>query len=401
MKVNTEKQMKERKFLMVLPLLTFPFLCLAFWALGGGKGSGSETGKEVSGLNLVLPAPDINETSLDKMETYAQADLMEKELKEQLRLDPFADFDEKRSDAFLSDTLKSGNLLETETALQEKLESFQQLIQESTIEPVTSLNEIPEIEPKVNAGEIQKLEALMNSLNASDQVDPEMQQIDKMLEKLLDVQHPQRVQDRMKASKLSAKENVYAVSLEPIKTLPKMHSNPNVQSVNRFYGLEEKRVLDVPDIPPGIPARVTRDQEVVSGATLEMEFKEPVYVAGKSFPKGTLVTGICTLQGDRLKIEISAIRSGNLILPISLTAMDLDAIEGIRVPDTITRDAVKEGTSGGIQSMGQLPLASSWEAQASMSGMETLKGILSKKARLVKVTVKAGHPLLLVDQSNH
>ncbi|MBN7817470.1 conjugative transposon protein TraM [Algoriphagus pacificus] len=401
MKVNTEKQMKERKFLMVLPLLTFPFLCLAFWALGGGKGSGTETGIEVSGLNLELPSPDINETSLDKLESYQQADLREKELKEQLRLDPFADYDEKRSDAFLSDTLKSGNLLETEIALQEKLESFQQLIQESTVEPVSPSEEIPEFEPKVNAGEIQQLEALMNSLNASDQVDPEMQQIDKMLEKLLDVQHPQRVHERMEASELAAKENVYAVSLEPIKTLPKMHSNPNVQSVNRFYGLEEKRVLDVPDIPPGIPARVTRDQEVVSGATLEMEFKEPVYVAGKSFPKGTLVTGICTLQGDRLKIEISAIRSGNFILPVSLTAMDLDAIEGIRVPDTITRDAVKEGTSGGIQSMGQLSLASSWEAQASMSGMETLKGILSKKARLVKVTVKAGHPLLLVDQSNH
>ena len=107
------------------------------------------------------------------------------------------------------------------------------------------------------------------------------------------------------------------------------------------------------------------------------------------------------LSGERLNIEVSSIRSDNLIIPVSLQAVDLDALRGIKIPNAITRDAVKQGAGDGIQSLNAMGMSSSWEAQASMAGMETIKGIISKKAKLVKVTVKAGHPLLLADLSGN
>jgi len=33
---------KQRKFLLVLPLLVIPFMTMAFWALGGGKKQNSQ-----------------------------------------------------------------------------------------------------------------------------------------------------------------------------------------------------------------------------------------------------------------------------------------------------------------------------------------------------------------------
>jgi len=36
---HSEKFLKKRKALLVLPLLALPFITLAFWALGGGKGN--------------------------------------------------------------------------------------------------------------------------------------------------------------------------------------------------------------------------------------------------------------------------------------------------------------------------------------------------------------------------
>ncbi|HEY1007581.1 MAG TPA: hypothetical protein VGD92_10375, partial [Sphingobacteriaceae bacterium] len=62
---------RQRKFLMVLPLLVLPFLTMAFWALGGGKGSEKNVSGPQQGLDTRLPEasfrPDEKE---DKFSVY-------------------------------------------------------------------------------------------------------------------------------------------------------------------------------------------------------------------------------------------------------------------------------------------------------------------------------------------
>jgi len=272
---------------------------------------------------------------------------------------------------------------------------------ENVIDPEIGV-QMDELE-SLNDPELQKLESMMASAFSAETEDPEMERIDNLLDKLLDVQHPERVEKRLMVERENFLESVYSVSTE-LEEDSKDRLEEDVDVVfqkNRFYSLEDNPVKSISGIKPAISAEVSQDQEVVSGASVELQLTQPVYIEGIEFGVGTPVTGVATLVGERLKVEVTKIRLNDLIIPVSLTAIDLDGITGIRIPDSITRNTVKQGAVNGLQAMNQLSVSNTWESQASLAGLETVKGILSKKAKLIKVTVKAGHPLLLIDSSNN
>lgn len=421
MKKLSDKQQRERKFMLFLPVLTLPFLCLAFWALGGGKGKISLEKEFERGLNMSLPEARVDSGILDKLESYKEADKKALRLREQRRMDPFAAVSEPvsgpisdpvaiESEQILSISSEIGlSLEETENSVRKKLAELDRLVAGKGVEPdvdssfdrVESMNLNPVRSEEL---ELNRLETMMATVVNPEMEDPEMKRIDSMLDKLLDVQHPQRVQERMKKFREESDLNRYTVSInsdEGLNSVVGMRDEPYLEGKsNGFFTLEEKVFSSFSEIKPAISARVTTDQVIVDGASIELELEQPVFIRGEKLPKGTTMTGICSLDGERLLIQVSTIRSGNLIIPVNLEAMDLDGLSGIRIPNAITRSAVKQGSSDGIQSMNMMTLSNSWETQASMAGMETVKGIFSRKAKLIKVTVKAGHPLLMVDQSN-
>jgi hypothetical protein len=72
---HSQKFLRKRKFMLVLPLLTLPFVTLAFWVMGGGKGNaqGNQHVKQ-AGLNLQLPEPNLeDESKEDKLSFYNKA----------------------------------------------------------------------------------------------------------------------------------------------------------------------------------------------------------------------------------------------------------------------------------------------------------------------------------------
>ncbi len=113
--------------------------------------------------------------------------------------------------------------------------------------------------------------------------------------------------------------------------------------------------------------------------------------------KNQFIYGITSLNGERLKIQFSSVRSGQNILPVSLEAYDLDGLAGIYIPGSINRDVAKQSTDQAIGSMNLATLDPSIGAQAAGAGIQAAKTLLSKKVKLVKVTVKAGYRLLLKD----
>jgi hypothetical protein len=72
---QTPEFLKERKFLMVIPLLILPFITMGFWALGGGKQSGALYDTAAAkGLNTTLPQAQFkDQKSQDKMDVYQNA----------------------------------------------------------------------------------------------------------------------------------------------------------------------------------------------------------------------------------------------------------------------------------------------------------------------------------------
>jgi hypothetical protein len=61
MNVQPTTLQRKQKALLVLPLVVIPFLTMAFWAMGGGKGEDNSSSVKPEGLNLLLPKPELSD----------------------------------------------------------------------------------------------------------------------------------------------------------------------------------------------------------------------------------------------------------------------------------------------------------------------------------------------------
>src|SRR5690606_31370520 len=65
----------------------------------------------------------------------------------------------------------------------------------------------------VNTADIDRLESMMKTMQGDDNtINPEMDQINGILEKILDIQHPNRVKEKLQGQSEKHKGQVFAVS---------------------------------------------------------------------------------------------------------------------------------------------------------------------------------------------
>ena len=104
---HSAKFLRQRKMMLVLPVLIFPFVTMAFWAMGGGQGKSKDNLAEINnGLNLQLPDANLkDDKNADKLAFYNEADADSLKREEALRNDPYyKDSVLSRQNAILSDT---------------------------------------------------------------------------------------------------------------------------------------------------------------------------------------------------------------------------------------------------------------------------------------------------------
>lgn len=448
MKTHSEKFLRKRKFFMVLPLLVLPFLTMIFWALGGGQGVPAQaTAMDFAGLNLALPDAHFDEKEIwDKLSLYETADRDSAKYREARERDPYFDLiafksrqelqpqiDTVNKDNKLIDSFKQKERLAhdpNEDRVNKKLqELYAEINKPSTALPATASRlpaganakagklETSSSDPQFTA-DVDRLEKMMEMMQRGSEPDPEMLQIESMLEKILDIQHPERVKEKLKAQTVQQREHAYAVEAtnlnDNISLIGQAHSIPSsnilldsamtIQSVfgsratpNGFYGLEDE-VQFQQETANALEAVIHDTQELVAGATVRMRLLNEVTINGKLIPKDQFIYGTCSITGERLTIEINSIRSGNTLLPVSLSVYDLDGLAGIYIPGAITRDAAKQASDDALQNLQLMSLDPTIGQQAASAGIEAAKGLLSKKAKLIKVTVKAGYKILLMDR---
>jgi conjugative transposon TraM protein len=136
----------------------------------------------------------------------------------------------------------------------------------------------------------------------------------------------------------------------------------------------------------------------VNGAVIKLRLLQPIYINEEKIPAGNFVFGLVSLNGERLEIEVNSIRCGSSVYPVKLEVYDMDGINGIYIPGAITRDVVKESADNSLQLMELGSFDPSLKAQAAAAGINTVKSLLSKKVKLVKVMVKAGYKVLLTSK---
>lgn len=430
---------RQRKFLMVLPVIALPFIALLLWTMGVVGGTPpAEAAASKTGINMELPRPTTNKDSAwNKLRFYEKADRDSADYRKLMRNDPYYRTPElvaipPAEDVLLPVKGKSSSGFSYEPAPapaptglriekdrnEEKV--YQRLAQlnaaltqaevaEKKPEPTTSA---PYAKPgvTVNSQDIDRLESMMLQMQHKEGAeDPELAQLNGMLEKILDIQHPDRVREKVGTPSASPSKEVLAVvaadaevritqpspapSATPLIGLPTPADRPSPLRKNRFYGLKEQVVWR--EQRNTLPAVIHETQTLVSGSTVKLRLTADVEIAGVRIPKDHFVYGLANLNGERLHVQISSIRYGERIFPVSLTVFDRDGLEGIYMPGAITREVAKQSGDQAIQSFGLSTLDPSLGAQAASAGLQATKSLLGKKAKLVRVSVKQGYEVFL------
>lgn len=419
---------RKRKMMMVLPLLVIPFLTMAFWALGGGKGSdGKVVTTQQKGLNLQLPSANLKDDAMaDKMSFYDQADKDSIKLAEEMRNDPYfrnqdsmrqvynnelEQITQQSAERFnQSNIIQSGGLktspydksgVPAEEKVMKKLAELNKAINQPDPE---QLSKDPQEYVQGNGdysfgSDVDRLENMMNLMNNQGTgTDPEIRQLENTLEKILDIQHPERVKVRIKEKSLLHNEVVYPVSkIAPRESISLLDTGKEKKSASGFFGLEDQQTLSEEN--NSIEAVVHETQTLVNGAVVKLRLLNDVYINGALIPKGTFVFGMASLAGERLEIEINSIRYNQSLYPVKLELYDIDGLPGIYIPGAITRDAAKQSADNSLQLMELATMDPTLKAQATAAGISAAKGLLSRKVKQVKVLVKAGYNVLLKDKN--
>lgn len=390
------QNVKRRKMLLVLPLIAIPFLTMAFWALGGGSGV-KAVSVTTKGLNLDLPDARLKEDKLmDKLSFYEKADKDSMKLEEWMRNDPYFKKDtapvipsSELEDLTMLTAGKYGQRLNLSPYEKSASRPEDQVLQklkvlESEINSNSSEKYDEAIQRSASANEfsaeLDRLEQLMKVNNSSNGDDPEMKQLEGTLDKILDIQHPQRVKERS----VKNKEAVYAVR----------RSSGADTIVKGFYSYSDDKELQGAE-QNAIEAVIAANQTIVNGGVVKLRLLNEVYINGRLVPKDILVSGIATLEGERLTIEINSIRSGKSIYSVKLEVYDMDGLPGIYIPGTINRDVAKESLNNSLSLADMTSLDPSLKAQAAATGIGAIKSLVGKKSKLVRVQLKAGYKVLL------
>lgn len=414
------KEAKKRKMLLALPIITLPFITILFYTLGGGRMEAAAAENEIKkGFNFKLPFPTFKEdSSLDKMSYYDKAAVDSIKRQEQIRKDPnysnqkvleesFKEFSDPdfASQSFLNKR-SSLNTLAPQDRNEQKIYEKLQLLQKTISEPAPVKNYGQDMREFENYGasnevsaQIKNLEKMMSAMGENTP-DPELQQLGGMLENILDIQHPSRVQERLKQKSEDKKGKTYLVNLknktDNISSLQENTKSEDTFKMNAFFTADEDLNPDQPQ--NALEAAVHETQTIVNGSVIKLRLSTDITLQGTTIPKNTFLYGMAALKGERLEIKIENLQYHGSIFPVQLSVYDTDGIEGIYIPGAINRDVAKASADSSIQTLGLTGINDSWGAQAAGMGIEAAKSLMSKKVKLVKVAVKAGYRVLLYDE---
>ncbi|MCK9404563.1 MAG: conjugative transposon protein TraM [Chitinophagaceae bacterium] len=350
-------QQKKRKLLIAISIFLIVFAGLAYFGYQHFIKKEALPVQTSNALNSKLPEAKQPLKEMNKLELYIQAEKDSASKKEQQNNDPYS-YHPAIMDPLPPDyTVQHFSLLKTTDPNEQKVnDRLDQLYKElnKAAEPPVSIP-IPAITSTADT-----IRTPTAATTAS-VVDPEMKQLETMLDKLMDIQHPELVKQRSKKKDSAQKQNEVVT----------LSANNTIQAV------------------------VHQTQTLTNGGTIKLRLLQDIFIGTNKIPKGNFLFGVCTINNERLNVQLTNASYNNQIVPLSLYVFDMDGIEGIYIPGTISRDVTKGGADQGLQSLGMTSFDASLAAQATSAGIQTAKALLSKKVKLIRVTVKAGHHILL------
>jgi len=205
------------------------------------------------------------------------------------------------------------------------------------------------------SSDVDRLEALMKTMQENKAEDPEVTQLNGMLDKIMSIQNPELVQQRLKSQVR----------------------------------------LDVDSQFRAVPAILVDRQKVGQGASVKIRLLDSMRIYGVLIPKGHELFALSRIANHRLLLDISNIRLGNSIVPVKLSVYSLDGMPGIDAPEAELSIAASSGLDDAVRGMQFLSMDQSIGVQAAGAGIDAAKNLLSRKVRKIRIPLRAGLQVLL------
>ena len=150
-----------------------------------------------------------------------------------------------------------------------------------------------------------------------------------------------------------------------------------------------------------LPVVVDHTTTLREGNYVALRLLESAHIGELRIPRQSLLIAQAKLGGNRLHLLVKSIEIGGRIIPVKLSAYDLDGQEGIYIPGAEQVSALKEvGANIGGSVGTSFTFASSAKDQiiseAARGVMQGASQLLQKKLRTPQVTLKGGYRLFLV-----
>lgn len=385
------------KFYGVVTFLSL--LCAGFiWFIF--KPDTPETVEGTAGINTTIPDAIAPETMADKQKAY-ELEEMKKRRQEKVRT--LQDMAGGYLTPDTTDGLKPEEDVPKADAIRESREKQRQISRQ-----ITSFYQEPKESPRV------------------DELERQVKELNEKLERERKGQDPLELMEKsyeMAARYFSGQTGGQVKNIQPVGVTGGSSGNPAAIAAGRATEnvVSSLAVSPVPDTIPRnygfatavgsgqlagantIRACVAEDQTVTTGARLKFRLLEPLQVGGVLVPANTPLYGTVRIEGQRMAVTVNSIESGGNILPVELTAYDMDGQAGLFVPNTTERTAMKEAAANIGGSFGtSISFARSASQQLVMDVTRGVLGggsqYLATKMREVKVAVKANYQLLLISK---
>ena len=166
-------------------------------------------------------------------------------------------------------------------------------------------------------------------------------------------------------------------------------------------GFHSLTSLAAPTMRNTLKVVVDRTTTLKEGDNVVLRLLETAKVQGLRIPRQSRLIAVAKIEGNRMHLLVKSIEVDGHIIGVKLSAYDTDGQEGVYIPGSEDINALKEVGANIGGSMGTFfTFASSAKDQiiseAARGVMQGASQLLQKKLRTVKVTLKGGYRLFLV-----
>ena len=169
----------------------------------------------------------------------------------------------------------------------------------------------------------------------------------------------------------------------------------------RNMGFHSLASTAVPTMRNTLKVVVDRTTVLKEGDNVVLRLLESAKVQGLHIPRQSRLLAVAKIEGNCMHLFIKSIEVDGHIIAVKLSAYDMDGQEGVYIPGSEDINALKEVGANIGGSMGtSFTFASSAKDQilseAARGVMQGASQLLQKKLRTIKVTLKGGYRLFLV-----